>query len=47
MKESEKQADVNEVIQMLSQQVARLTTDNELLRSIINQYQKESTQEPE
>lgn len=34
------QADVNEVINGLSQQVAELTRNNAILSSMINQYQK-------
>ena len=32
--------DVNEVISDLSTQVAQLTTDNAVLKSVINQYDK-------
>lgn len=38
------QANIDEVINSLSQQIAQLSTDNAVLKSLVNQYKQQAEQ---
>lgn len=45
--ENQVQANIEEVINELTQQISQLTYDNAVLKSLVNQYQQKESQQDE